>query len=498
MADKPMPEIERVQIALGYIQPDDRDTWRKVGMALKAEFGEDGYSIWIEWSRDAKSFSARDARDVWKSFKGGRITINTLFHLAKTGGFDPKAHRAAPMVAGERQRRESEREQRELRERELEDKRHAAAAVDAERIWAEAPAASSDHPYLKRKGVKADALRVYNGPLRIGTAACDGALVVPARDAAGKLWTLEFILEDGQKRFLTNGRKSGCFALLGGAVRDTLLIGEGFATCATLVSSTGFPAAVAFDASNLLAVATGLREQHPDARIVLCADDDYKTNGNPGVTKAQAAAEAVGGVVAIPDFGDDRPSAGTDFNDLAVHCGPDAVAAAVYAALAVRGAQAASKGSQPIATQKAAKRPKTARAQDGKSRFIVDDKGVWFHGFSSQGEPLPPHWVSTRIDVVAETRNEANSEWGYLLEFTDRDGIQKRWAVPAGLFAGDGTELRRTLLEMGVKRGDADRAHADRELYPDGTDRRARALRAPRRLAWRGVRVAGSRYRQGP
>ncbi|MDC6133967.1 DUF927 domain-containing protein, partial [Burkholderia gladioli] len=63
------------------------------------------------------------------------------------------------------------------------------------------------------------------------------------------------------------------------------------------------------------------------------------------------------------------------------------------------------------------------------------------------------HWVSTRIDVIAETRNEMNSEWGYLLEFTDRDGILKRWAVPAGLFAGDGTELRRMLLDMGVKLG---------------------------------------------
>ncbi|RQY93008.1 DUF927 domain-containing protein, partial [Burkholderia stagnalis] len=95
----------------------------------------------------------------------------------------------------------------------------------------------------------------------------------------------------------------------------------------------------------------------------------------------------------------------------------------------------------------------TARAQDGKSRFVVDDKGVWFHGFNNQGDPLPPHWVSTRIDVIAETRNEMNSEWGYLLEFTDRDGILKRWAVPAGLFAGDGTELRRMLLDMGVKLG---------------------------------------------
>ncbi|WP_184307834.1 DUF927 domain-containing protein, partial [Burkholderia pseudomallei] len=451
-----MSEFERARVALGYVPPDDRDTWRQVGMALKAEFGEEGFALWNEWSQGAQNYNGKDARDVWKSFKGGKITINTLFHLAKVGGFDPCAHRAKAVDPAERERQKAERAAREAAElAELIEKQQAASTL-AESIWSAAEPAPADHPYLVRKRIPVDALRVYRGGLCIGTTACDGALVIPARDADGKLWTLEFILTDGQKRYLPNGRKAGCFSLIGGPLSSapsTLLIGEGYATCATLAAATGHPAAVAFDAGNLHAVATALRGQYPDARIVVCADDDHTTKGNPGVTKARAAADAVAGIVAVPDFGLNRPAAGTDFNDLAAHVGPDAVAAAVRAALAPAGSADAGKGKTAPAPAKPAKRPKTARAQDGKSRFVVDDKGVWFHGFNNQGDPLPPHWVSTRIDVIAETRNEMNSEWGYLLEFTDRDGILKRWAVPAGLFAGDGTELRRMLLDMGVKLG---------------------------------------------
>ena len=36
---------------------------------------------------------------------------------------------------------------------------------------------------------------------------------------------------------------------------------------------------------------------------MVAADDDYQTNGNPGMSKATAAAQAVGGTVAVPDFG---------------------------------------------------------------------------------------------------------------------------------------------------------------------------------------------------
>jgi putative DNA primase/helicase len=74
--------------------------------------------------------------------------------------------------------------------------------------------------------------------------------------------------------------------------------------------------AVAFNAGNLLAVTKAMRERFPALPLILCADDDYRTEGNPGLTKATEAARSLGGLLAIPDFGAPRPDSATDFNDL--------------------------------------------------------------------------------------------------------------------------------------------------------------------------------------
>jgi hypothetical protein len=58
----------------------------------------------------------------------------------------------------------------------------------------------------------------------------------------------------------------------------------------------------AFHAGNLKAVAKVLREAHPGAELVVCADDDRHTEGNPGVARARAAAATVGGLVLVPRF----------------------------------------------------------------------------------------------------------------------------------------------------------------------------------------------------
>lgn len=49
---------------------EDRDGWRSVGMALKHEFGDAGYDLWEEFSRQSTKFDGKDQRAVWKSFKG--------------------------------------------------------------------------------------------------------------------------------------------------------------------------------------------------------------------------------------------------------------------------------------------------------------------------------------------------------------------------------------------------------------------------------------------
>lgn len=153
------------------------------------------------------------------------------------------------------------------------------------------------------------------------------------RDATGELHSLQFIGENGSKWFLTGGRTQGCYFAIG-KCKGVLCIVEGYATGASIFEATGHAVAVAFNTFNLEAVARALREKLPEARVILCADDDVATAGNPGLTKAREAAVAVDGFVAVPDFRPDRPDSATDFNDLAKLRGAEAVGKAIEAARA--------------------------------------------------------------------------------------------------------------------------------------------------------------------
>ncbi|KAB2925082.1 MAG: AAA family ATPase [Candidatus Contendobacter sp.] len=194
-----------------------------------------------------------------------------------------------------------------------EQQRHDHARQRAADLWDSAPPAPHDHPYLIKKAVGGHDLRTYKT-----------ALMVPIRDVQGVLLSLQFIGPDGKKRFLSGGQKQGGFHWIGESA-ETFCIAEGYATAASIHEATGYPVAVAFDAGNLEPVAKVLRARHPKARLIVCADDDHQTPGNPGVTQATAAAKAVHGVLAVPEFRN-RPEWATDFNDLARLSGPMAVA----------------------------------------------------------------------------------------------------------------------------------------------------------------------------
>ena len=90
---------------------------------------------------------------------------------------------------------------------------------------------------------------------------------------------------------------------------------------------------VAFDAGNLINVAKITRAKHPEADIVICADDDHKTKGNPGLTKGREAAAAIGSYTAIPNFGINRRPKDTDFNDLALFLGDHHVSTCIGEAM---------------------------------------------------------------------------------------------------------------------------------------------------------------------
>lgn len=150
--------------------------------------------------------------------------------------------------------------------------------------------AKSDHPYLVRKGVKAYGIRQLRE-----------SLLIPLRDVDGRLHTLQFIDTDGGKRFLTGGQVQGHYYAIG-RPGDTLCVCEGYATAASIYAATGHAVAVAFNAGNLLPVTRKLAIKFSHLKLIVCADDDNETPGNPGLTQAYRAARMVGGWVAKPDF----------------------------------------------------------------------------------------------------------------------------------------------------------------------------------------------------
>lgn len=216
-----------------------------------------------------------------------------------------EAERAQLMAQREAQRK-AEAEQRA--------RESARAAMTAAELWHEgAPIGRSG--YLERKGVQGEACRYM----------ADGSILVPLlrydmpREQA--LRAVQRIWPDGVKRFTRGFEKPRCSVRLGMVgVGDPVLVCEGYATGLTLRMAVErrFAVFVALDAGNLGHVVELVREMHRQSLILICADDDWRTAGNPGRKKAWDAAKAVpNSMVTYPIFRPGmRAEKDTDFNDL--------------------------------------------------------------------------------------------------------------------------------------------------------------------------------------
>ncbi len=181
------------------------------------------------------------------------------------------------------------------------------AMCKAQSIWDSSNRASINHPYLLKKQIP---------PFDARQRGDDLILLIINFD--NELQSLQFIRPDGTKRLLLNGAKRGRFILVNGCLDNkSILICEGFATGATLALDNLDKCVIAaIDAGNLKAVAVEARKRYPSANILICADDDRLTPGNPGLTKARDAAVAIGADYFTPKWPFDAPLALSDFNDL--------------------------------------------------------------------------------------------------------------------------------------------------------------------------------------
>ena len=142
----------------------------------------------------------------------------------------------------------------------------------------------------------------------------DERLIIPAYSCDNKISTLQFINLDGEKKFLKNGRKQGCFFPIG-VPSIRILLCEGYATGCSIYEAAKELTICCFDAGNLIHVARKFRECYPEKEIIICADNDSGKEKNTGVEKAKEAGREIGAAVVFPVFKDETASP-TDFNDL--------------------------------------------------------------------------------------------------------------------------------------------------------------------------------------
>lgn len=91
---------EKLLSALDAIPSDPRDTWVKVGMALKHKFGDAGRPIWEQWAAKSEKYDTAGSRK-WASFgRRDGVTVGSIFHWAKENGWkwEPPAYKEDPAI----------------------------------------------------------------------------------------------------------------------------------------------------------------------------------------------------------------------------------------------------------------------------------------------------------------------------------------------------------------------------------------------------------------
>jgi putative DNA primase/helicase len=463
--------IELIREALRHLSPNvPRTEWARAGMAIKSEYsGDDGFTLFDEWSMRGDSYDAKAVRSTFKSIKPtGGVTIATLIHEAQANGFElPKLASDAPKPsAAQLAAHAAEKKAAAQRERERTETAQLATAAQAMKRWKAAQDAPLEGTatYPACKGVQAHGLRFE----------ADGVALVPLRDgdsATGKLWNVQTLAPrkiEGQpdKLFLKGGRKAGLWHMLGmpdleqkqpSPVKESaqlaiIFIAEGYATAASVHEATGLPVACAFDAGNMQAVAKALRALHTTALLVIAGDDDHETQAttgrNAGREAADKAAKAVKGIAALPSG---LQAGESDWNDLHVRLGLDVVREQLMNAIE----SAARKGDSlsPFAddAQASDTASKTDKAPNEDKRFSVSESGVWFTGLDADGKLKSPLKLCSPLHVTAGTRDFEGNGFGCLLEFDDPLGHRKAWPMPARMLSGDGNEYRSVLLSMGLR-----------------------------------------------
>lgn len=263
---------------------------------------------------------APDYRYAWGSFghwslKSGEVRQSFYWYGKDSNVTDIEKRKITNLIRSS---------QRDIKEKITSDKREALTQITE--IWKNSRRLEVDvtHSYLLKKQIPAIGIKYMIDELG------RNKLVIPIYTSYKKreLRSLQYIFEDGSKRFCKNTSPKDGFFVIGESVTNSSVIYlcEGYATGVSIYQATGSKVIVAFSAENLLSIAKLIRREINPKRLVICADNDAHREINIGLEKAKDAAVVSKGEIIYPIF-KDNSTLPTDFNDLMVLEGLEAVKA---------------------------------------------------------------------------------------------------------------------------------------------------------------------------
>lgn len=253
------------------------------------------------WDGQFHRFPTKDGNDDagwYILYDVGDIQCGAFGDWRQLGNYGFHADVGRPLSEYEKTMAQLRMEEAKKRAEEEVRKKNNEAAILCKKIWDRSPPASEEHPYLMAKGIHPHIARIYN----------DGSLIVPLYNIEGELTSIQYIPQEGNKKFHPGAKVSGSFCTLG-VIDNRVFIVEGFATGATVFEETGVATVVAFSANALEPITGIIRSKYPAAIIVIIADNDSKGIGQNAAN--HAASRHGASVIVSPSSGEK----GTDVND---------------------------------------------------------------------------------------------------------------------------------------------------------------------------------------
>ena len=171
------------------------------------------------------------------------------------------------------------------------------------------PLADTNHPYLIKKNISNHELIRQK----------DNMLVIPCYCFKGKIQTIQYIFNDGSKRFANGAKFKGSWLPLNKSSCKSFIFCEGFATGMSIMreiikNKIDVTVIVCFNSSNIINIVKFIDYQFNDAELNIYADNDLNEVGLTYAKKVQQCIPRV--KISLPPLTEGQKKAGlSDFND---------------------------------------------------------------------------------------------------------------------------------------------------------------------------------------